>query len=221
LDEVSTTMVQIWVCSDACQNFAPNDADFRRPRKRTSSLLVRWLQWLATPRLLLISQLHWLAHMWHVNVLSLLSFNIYYLWLRQNKHLSMKEGSLFCFVIMRCTEPECFRSCTWCLWKALDEEGCMGLVPWCLDLQCKSSWILNDFLTESWIKNRSWKFRRNWKVPLVLLETSWWAGFNGIYLVRFGFRMWEILIFKWFLPLKIQTKSRKPGFGRKNQLRTW
>jgi hypothetical protein len=89
-------MVQIWVCSDACQNFAPNDADFRTPRKRTSSLLVRWLQWLATPRLLLISQLDWWAHMWHVNVLSLLSFNIYYLWLRPNKHLSMKEGSLFC-----------------------------------------------------------------------------------------------------------------------------
>jgi hypothetical protein len=45
--------------------------------------------------------------------------------------------------------------------------------------------------------------------------------FNAIYLVRFGFRMWEILILKWFLPLKIQINSKKPGFGRKNQLRTW
>jgi hypothetical protein len=43
----------------------------------------------------------------------------------------------------------------------------------------------------------------------MLLERSWWAGFNGIYLVRFGFRMWEILIFKWFLPLKIQINSQK------------
>jgi hypothetical protein len=42
--------------------------------------------------------------------------------------------------------------------------------------------------------NRSWKLWRNWNVPLVLLERSWWAGFNGIYLVRFGFRMWQILI---------------------------
>jgi hypothetical protein len=25
------------------------------------------------------------------------------------------------------------------------------------------------------------------------------AGFNGIYLVRFGFTIWEILIFNWFL----------------------
>jgi hypothetical protein len=55
----------------------------------------------------------------------------------------------------------------------------------------------------------------------VLLERSWWAGFYGIYLVRFGSRTWEILIFKWFLPLKIQINSKKPGFGRRNQLRTW
>jgi hypothetical protein len=45
-----------------------------------------------------------------------------------------------------------------------------------LDLRCKSSWLLNDFF--------NWKFRRNWNVPLVLLERTWWAGFNGIYLVR-------------------------------------
>jgi hypothetical protein len=68
--------------------------------------------------------------------------------------------------------------------------------------------------------NRSWKFQRNWNVHVVLLERSWWAGFNGIYLVRYGFRMWEMLIFKWFLPLKIQINSKEPGFGRNNQLRT-
>jgi hypothetical protein len=44
-------------------------------------------------------------------------------------NLSMKEGSLFCFVVMRSTKLGCFRSCSWCLWKALNEEGCMGLVP--------------------------------------------------------------------------------------------
>ncbi len=74
-------------------------------------------------------------------------------------------------------------------------EMCMGLVPWCLDLQCKSSWILNDFSPKTKL-NHSWKLRSNWNVLLVLLERSWWAEFNGIYLVRFGFRMWEILIFK-------------------------
>jgi hypothetical protein len=42
--------------------------------------------------------------------------------------------------------------------------------------------------------NRSWKFQRNWNMPLVLLERSYEHEINGIYLVRFGFRMWEILI---------------------------
>ncbi len=28
-------------------------------------------------------------------------------------------------------------------------------------------------------------------MPLVLLERSWWAEFNGIYLIMFGFKMWE------------------------------
>jgi len=42
----------------------------------------------------------------------------------------------------------------------------------------------------------------------MLLERSWWAGFNEIYLIRFGFKMWEILILKWFLRLKIQINSK-------------
>jgi hypothetical protein len=92
----------------------------------------------------------------------------------------------------------------------------MGLVSWHLDLGCKSSWIL---MTSSLkIKlNCSWNFQRNWNMPLMFLERSWWAGFNGIHLVRFGFRMWQILVSK----LKIQINSKKPGFGRKNRLRTW
>jgi len=55
-------------------------------------------------------------------------------------------------------------------------------------------------------------------VPLVLLERSWGAGFNGIYLVRFGFRMWEILIFKWFLQLKIQINSQKTRFWKEKSV---
>ncbi len=31
----------------------------------------------------------------------------------KDEYLSMKEGSLFCFVAMRSTEPGCFRSCSW------------------------------------------------------------------------------------------------------------
>jgi hypothetical protein len=57
---------------------------------------------------------------------------------------------LFWSLVMKFTKPGCFRLCSWCLWKYFNEEGCMGLVPWGLDLWCKSSWILNDFF--------HWKF---------------------------------------------------------------
>jgi hypothetical protein len=136
-------------------------------------------------------------------------------------YLSMKEGSLFCFVVMRSTEPRCFRSCSWCLCGKLSTR--MGAWAWFHDVWTCGAKVLECWMTSSLkIKlNQSWEFWRNWNVPLVLLERSWWAGFNGIYLVRFGFRMWEILICKWFLPLKIQTNLQKPGFERKNQLRTW
>jgi hypothetical protein len=120
-------------------------------------------------------------------------------------YLCMKEDSLFCFVVVKSIKPWCFTLCSWCLWRALDKEVCIDLVP--RRLQCKSSW--NWMIFSLKIKlNHSWKFWRDWNVPLVLLERSWWAGFNGIYLVRFGFRMWDILIFKWFLPLKIQINSK-------------
>jgi hypothetical protein len=127
--------------------------------------------------------------------------------------LSMKEGSLFCNYEIQDASDRVLGVLSWCVWKVLDEVGCMGLVPWHLDLWCKSSLKIK--------LNCRWIFWRNWNVPLMLLERSWWAGFNQIYLVRLGFTMWEILIFKWFLPPKIQINSKKPGFIRKNQLRIW
>jgi hypothetical protein len=76
-----------------------------------------------------------------------------------------------------------------------------------LDLRCKSSRILNWMISSLRMKlNCSWKFWRNWNVSLLLLERSSW--FHGIYLVRVVFRMWEILILKWFVLLKIQINSQ-------------
>jgi hypothetical protein len=66
--------------------------------------------------------------------------------------ISIYEGRsfvLFCIVVMRSTKLGCFRLCSTCLWKALSQEGCMGLVPWRLNLRCKSSGILNDFFNEN------------------------------------------------------------------------
>jgi hypothetical protein len=50
---------------------------------------------------------------------------------------------------------------------------------------------------------------------LILLERSWWIGFNGIYFVSFALRMWEISKFKWFLSLQFQINYRKPGLEGK------
>jgi hypothetical protein len=133
-----------------------------------------------------------------------------------------KEGSFFCFVLY--------------LWDPPNQDASdhvLGLVgklsrrrgelAWFHDIWTCSAKVLKYWMTFS-MKinlNHSWKFQRNWNVPLVLLERFWWAGFNGIYLVRFGFRMGDILIFKWFLPLKSQINSKNSGFGQKNQLRMW
>jgi len=68
-----------------------------------------------------------------------------------------------------------------------------------------------------WKLNCSWKILRNGNVLLVL-ENSWWAEFNGVYLVRFGFKMLEILIFKWFLPIKIQNKLQNSRFWKEKSV---
>ncbi len=132
----------------------------------------------------------------------------------------MKEGSLFVFFLLYLCDP-------------LDENASDSLLgvfgklsmrrgawAWSDDVSTSGAKVLQYWMMSS-LKlksNRSWKFRRKWNVLLVLSDRSWWAGFNGIYLVRFGIRIWEILILKWFLLLKIQINSKKPGFQMRNQL---
>jgi hypothetical protein len=49
-------------------------------------------------------------------------------------------------------------------------------------------------------------------VPLVLVERSGGAGFSGIYFVRFGLRMGEILHFKQIFVTENSNKSQKITF---------
>jgi hypothetical protein len=63
---------------------------------------------------------------------------------------------------------------------------------WTCSVEVLEYWMISSLKIKF---NCSWKFRRNWNVALELLERSWWAGFNGVYFVRFGFRMWGIFIF--------------------------
>jgi hypothetical protein len=135
-------------------------------------------------------------------------------------HPSMKEGSLFILYLWDPPNWDALDCILGPFWKLLKRNGALACFHGIL---IYSEEILEYAMISSLrIKfNQSWKFWKYWNVPLVLLERFGWTRFNGIYLVRFGFRMREILILKWFLPLKIQINSQKLGFGRKNQLRTW
>ncbi len=139
-------------------------------------------------------------------------------------HVSMKEGCLFAlfyfvlFVLVRSTESGCFRLCSWCPLKALQKEWVHGLgFPDVLTCHAK---VLEYGMSSS-LKmelNCSWKFWRNWNVPLVLSKRSWWAGFNGIYLVKFGFKMWEILIFKVIFVAENSNKFQKTRFWKEKSI---
>jgi hypothetical protein len=64
-------------------------------------------------------------------------------------YLSMKEGNLFCFVLVflfvlklwDLLNRDASDRVLGVFGKLLMRRGCMGLVPWCLDLWCKSSSI--------------------------------------------------------------------------------
>ncbi len=128
---------------------------------------------------------------------------------------------MFCFVVMRFTESRCFRLCSWYLLKSLDEEGCMGLVPWCLDLQCKSSWILNDFFTGNSIVAENFRGIGMclWCCWKDLDEEDLMESIEQVSDSRCG-RYWFFKVIS--AAENYQINSKKPGFiGRKNQLRTW
>jgi hypothetical protein len=128
---------------------------------------------------------------------------------------------LLCRIYLICHQG-CFRFCSWCLWKALNEEGCMGLFHdvWTCGAKACGAKVLEYWMISSLkIKlNHSWKFWRNWIVSLVLLERSWWAGFNEIYLVRVAFRMWEILIFRVISASENSNKFQQTRFWKEKSV---
>jgi hypothetical protein len=80
--------------------------------------------------------------------------------------------------------------------KLLMRRGCVSLVPWCLNLRCKSSWILNDFCP--------WKFKINSKKPV------FWKEKSVEDVVTLGPTAQATLLnIEWFLPVKIQNKFQK------------
>jgi hypothetical protein len=115
----------------------------------------------------------------------------------------MKEGSLFVLFCTGMLQITFLVS----LEKVFRRRGASAWFHdvWTCGVEVLEYWMISSLKIKL---NRSWKFRMNWNVPFMLLERSWWAGFNGISLIRFGFSLWEILIFKQFLSLKVQINSK-------------
>jgi len=129
-----------------------------------------------------------------------------------------EDGSLFVlFCTTRSTELGCFRSHSSVSLESSWGGGVHGLGFTAFGPAVQKFLNIEWFLHWKVKLNGSWKFQRNWNVPLVSLERYWWAGFNGIYLVRFGFGMWEILILKSFL-LKIEINSQKTRFWKEKSV---
>ncbi len=69
---------------------------------------------------------------WLIDILCLFHFFIYNLVLwNPRDYLSMKEGSLFCFVVMKSNKLRCFKLYFWCLGKISRRRGAW---PWFHDV---------------------------------------------------------------------------------------
>jgi hypothetical protein len=96
-------------------------------------------------------------------------------------YLSMKQGSLFCF--MSCWEPWCFMLRCWYLWKALNELGGGGggvcTLPWfetvwSYGVEALGCWIIFSMKIKS---NQNWTNYWNLGAFLTLLKSPWQVRF--------------------------------------------
>jgi hypothetical protein len=89
----------------------------------------------------------------------------------------MKEGSLFCFVVMRSTHPTgmlqimMFLVCLESSWQGgvMNHAWAFGSMKFGLAVQKFLEYWMISSLKINWNWNCSWNFWRNWNVPLVLL----------------------------------------------------
>jgi hypothetical protein len=121
----------------------------------------------------------------------------------EHKYLSMKEGNLFVLFYFVCTyeiHQIGMLQITFLVFLESSWRGGVHLVHgvWTCSAKILEYWMISSLKIKL---HCSWKFWRNWNVPSV--GNILWARFSGIYLERLGFKMWEILNFKWLLPLTI------------------
>jgi len=82
---------------------------------------------------------------------------------------------------MRSTELGCFRSCSWCFWKALDED-------WCIDRRKVGCFVLFCIVIMRSTELGCFRF-----VFLVSLESSRQGGVHGLGFMMFGLMVQKFL----------------------------
>ncbi len=111
-----------------------------------------------------------------------------------NNFVSMKQGSLFYFVLfimLGSPKPQCFMYLCFCIF----EKHQLGLRH--LELWCGSYWLLNHFFQ---CKLNKIEIENNIEILgafLVLLESPWQVRFNRVYFTILRAKVWKILVFEW------------------------
>jgi hypothetical protein len=119
-------------------------------------------------------------------------------------HLSMKQGSLFCFVMLRSPKPWCFRLCSWYLQNLSMNEDALALfeIVWNYGLEVTNYWTIFQ-----------------WKLNKIEIENfiGIWKALNKSNLIDFISQFLELceILVNFVTEFK---RNAKIGFGRKNQL---
>jgi hypothetical protein len=122
------------------------------------------------------------------------------------RNLSLKQGSLFCFVLFYHVEVSKTTMFHAVLLVALESSQWVKVHRLGLRLFVAIVWkllIIEPFLNENQIN------------CLVLLESLQGVRFNKFYFRIFRAKVWKILIFEWILLLEIQTNCKNRGFKGK------
>jgi hypothetical protein len=119
-------------------------------------------------------------------------------------HLSMKQGSLFCFVMLRYPKPWCLRLCSCYLQKSSLNRDALALfeIVWNYGVEVTNYWTISQ-----------------WKLNKIEIEIfiGIWKALNKSNLIDFISQFLELR--EKFLNFVSKFKrNAKIGFGRKNQL---
>jgi hypothetical protein len=140
-------------------------------------------------------------------------------------YLSMKEGSIFCFVIMISPKPRCFRLCYGTCHQKFSMNR--GATTW-FRMFGTTMWnllIIEPFFHWIFWKTKIENYIGTWGVFLVLLESLHQVQFNKVDFVILRPKMWTILLKFWWVPIVVESSNKlQKGVWKENSIeciQTW